>query len=310
MRQMRKRAHGAWAIVGLVALAVSGCAQQTETVSPAQSVRAPTATDTPVPTATLSATPAPIFTPAPVPAEEGEPVTFSIIYDNNGYDVALKASWGFSCLVETGETTMLFDTGGDGPTLLSNMVRMGVDPQTIDAVALSHIHGDHTGGLMGLLDTGVRPTVYVPATFPASFKEQVRARTELVEVTEAVELLPGIYTTGEVGSAIIEQALAVETADGLVVVTGCAHPGVVETVRRAREVAGGEVVLVMGGFHLGEASRGEVEGIIADFQELGVQRVAPCHCTGDRARGMFADAFGADFVSAGVGRVIVVGTGW
>jgi 7,8-dihydropterin-6-yl-methyl-4-(beta-D-ribofuranosyl)aminobenzene 5'-phosphate synthase len=306
---MRKRAHVAGVIAGLVALAVSGCVQQAETVVPAQPVRAPTPTDTPAPTTIPSATPAPIFTPAPVPTEVGGPVTFSIVYDNNGYDVTLKASWGFSCLVETGEVTMLFDTGGDGPTLLSNMAQMGIDPQAIDAVALSHIHGDHTGGLMGLLDTGARPTVYVPAAFPASFKEQVRARTELVEVAEAVELLPEIYTTGEMGSAIVEQALAVETADGLVVVTGCAHPGVVEMVRRARKVAGGEVVLVMGGFHLGGASRGEVESIIADLRQLGVQRVAPCHCTGDRARGMFADAFGADFVSAGVGRVIVVGTG-
>jgi 7,8-dihydropterin-6-yl-methyl-4-(beta-D-ribofuranosyl)aminobenzene 5'-phosphate synthase len=124
-----------------------------------------------------------------------------------------------------------------------------------------------------------------------------------------LEILPGVYTTGEVGSGIVEQALAVETGDDLVVVTGCAHPGVVEMVHRAREVVEGEVALVMGGFHLGGADGRQIEGIIADFRRLGVQRVAPCHCTGDRARQIFADAFGTDFIPAGVGCVITVGPG-
>jgi 7,8-dihydropterin-6-yl-methyl-4-(beta-D-ribofuranosyl)aminobenzene 5'-phosphate synthase len=57
----------------------------------------------------------------------------------------------------------------------------------------------------------------------------------------------------------------------------------------------------MGGFHLGGASRAHVQGIIADFRDLGVQRVAPCHCTGDAARQLFAAAFGDDCILAGVG---------
>jgi 7,8-dihydropterin-6-yl-methyl-4-(beta-D-ribofuranosyl)aminobenzene 5'-phosphate synthase len=96
---------------------------------------------------------------------------------------------------------------------------------------------------------------------------------------------------------------------GLVIVTGCAHPGVVEMVRRAKKAATGEVALVMGGFHLGGASQGQIEGIIAEFRQLGVQRVAPCHCTGDRARRMFADAYATDCTLAGVGWVASMGTG-
>ena len=201
--------------------------------------------------------------------------------------------------------------------LLSNMTQLGFDPQAIDAVVLSHIHSDHTGGLAGLLDAGARtsassvepPVVYVPAAFPASFKADVRARTDLVEVTGPVEILAGVYTTGEVGSGIVEQALVVETEGGMVVVTGCAHPGVVEMVRRAKEAVRGEVVLVIGGFHLRSASRDRIEGIIADLRQLGVQKVAPCHCTGDRARQMFADAFGDDCVLAGVGCTITIDSG-
>jgi len=78
-------------------------------------------------------------------------------------------------------------------------------------------------------------------------------------------------------------------------------------VRQAKQVAAGEVVLVLGGFHLGSASQGRIEDIIAEFRRLGVQRVAPCHCTGDRARQMFAHAFGANCTLAGVGWGVSVG---
>ena len=123
-------------------------------------------------------------------------VTFTIVYDNNAYNPLLRTDWGFACLVETPGTTVLFDTGADGRTLLGNMAALGLDLEAIDAIVLSHIHGDHTGGLTGLLDTGIRPTVYVPATFPVSFKDGVRARTSLVEVQGPMEIYPGIHTTG------------------------------------------------------------------------------------------------------------------
>jgi 7,8-dihydropterin-6-yl-methyl-4-(beta-D-ribofuranosyl)aminobenzene 5'-phosphate synthase len=230
---------------------------------------------------------------------------FTTVYDNRSLYPHLISKWGFACLVGD---DLLFDTGGDGRTLLHNMAHTGIDPAAIETVVLSHAHGDHTGGLAGLLGAGVHPTVYVPRSFPASFKADVRALTTLVEVHEPVEIRPGIHTSGEVGSRLVEQALAVETGEGLVVVTGCAHPGVVKMVRRARQVVGGEVALVLGGFHLGGASKRQVERIIADFRDLGVQKVAPCHCTGDQAMGIFAEKYGEDFIQVGVGCVINIGS--
>jgi 7,8-dihydropterin-6-yl-methyl-4-(beta-D-ribofuranosyl)aminobenzene 5'-phosphate synthase len=232
-------------------------------------------------------------------------VKVTVVYDNQTLAPNSASAWGFACLVGD---DLLFDTGGDAGRLLSNMERMGIDPLEIRTVVLSHAHGDHTGGLGGLLNTGVRPTVYVPRSFPRQFKADVRSLTTLVEVDGPVEIRPGIHTTGEVGSRLVEQALAVETASGTIVVTGCAHPGVVELVRRAKGSVGGEVALVMGGFHLGSASRHQIERIIADFRALGVRQAAPCHCTGDRAMRMLAEAYGDDFVKVGVGRMVTVGS--
>ena len=103
------------------------------------------------------------------------------------------------------------------------------------------------------------------------------------------------------GTGIVEQSLVARTEKGMVVVTGCAHPGVDKMVARAKEVGRDEIALVVGGFHLGGASRGRIEEIIGEFQRLGVQHVAPCHCTGDKAKEMLRQAYGEDFFASGVG---------
>ncbi|MBN1135205.1 MAG: MBL fold metallo-hydrolase [Anaerolineae bacterium] len=232
----------------------------------------------------------------------------TVVYDNRALAPNLAPAWGFSCLVGN---DLLFDTGGDGHRLLSNMGTMGIDPLRIEKVVLSHAHGDHTGGLGGLLSRDARPTVYIPHSFPQGFKVEVSALTTLVEVAGPMEIQPGIHSTGELGTGLVEQVLVVATVRGLIVITGCAHPGIVEIVRRAKEVGGGaataDLAIVMGGFHLGSASKRQLERIIADFRDLGVQKVAPCHCTGDRAMQTFAKAYGNDFIHTGVGRVITVG---
>ena len=225
----------------------------------------------------------------------------TVVYDNKTLDPDLSPAWGFSCLVDD---DLLFDTGGDGPRLLSNIGQMGLDVGGIKTVVLSHAHGDHTGGLGGFLAVNKEVTVYLPRSFPSGFKAQVRARARVVEVHEPMEIAEGIHTSGEMGRGLVEQALVLTTNQGLVVITGCAHPGIVKIVKKAREIAGGEIYLVMGGFHLGGASRRAVKGIIADFRRLGVQKVAPCHCTGSRAIGMFAAEYGDDFIKVGVGMVL------
>jgi 7,8-dihydropterin-6-yl-methyl-4-(beta-D-ribofuranosyl)aminobenzene 5'-phosphate synthase len=246
-----------------------------------------------------------IASPEPDAAKPVE-ASVTILYDNNRFDPHLETAWGFSSLVRGLEKTILFDTGGDAYTLLGNMRRLGVEPAEIDIVVLSHFHGDHTGGLGGFLEKNPRVVVYLPGSFPGYFKKAVTslgARVE--EVVEGKELCPGVYTTGELGDPIREQALVLKTAEGLVVITGCAHPGIVKIVRKAREITGEEMVyLVTGGFHLGGEPPSRIESIVEEFRLLSVRKVAPCHCSGEGARSLFRQKFGADYLESGVGKRI------
>jgi 7,8-dihydropterin-6-yl-methyl-4-(beta-D-ribofuranosyl)aminobenzene 5'-phosphate synthase len=241
------------------------------------------------------------------PVENLPPGDFklTIVYDNTTTDPQLSPDWGFAAVIESGGHTLLFDTGAKGSNLLHNLQQLSVDTASIEAVVLSHQHDDHTAGLQALLATGVRPTVYVPAKFTRAFKRSVEAQTTLVEVSDAVEIVPGVHTTRPIGS-IIEEALVVETGDGAVVITGCAHPGVVAIVREAQKVTGSPIALLVGGFHLASAGDSKVESIIAELRQLGVQRVMPCHCTGDKAIALFRSDYGENFVEGGVGRVVAI----
>jgi 7,8-dihydropterin-6-yl-methyl-4-(beta-D-ribofuranosyl)aminobenzene 5'-phosphate synthase len=230
----------------------------------------------------------------------------TILFDKTAFDEQLKAGWGFAALVEYGNHSLLFDTGADGAILLNNMREMDVKPRSIEAIILSHEHYDHIGGLQALLDTGIRPTIYAPSAFPNTFKEHVRAQTKLVEVTDALMILPGIYVTRPIGP-IVEQALVVQTPEGTVIITGCAHPGIVNIVRQAQEVVPGKVALLAGGFHLLEiADKKKLKSIIAELRQLGVERVVPTHCTGAAAIDLFRAEFGKNCLDGGVGRIIVL----
>lgn len=233
-------------------------------------------------------------------------ISFTILYNNVPHNEELTTAWGFSCLIEGLEKTILFDTGGDGEILLSNMEKLKVDPQKIDVVVISHIHWDHRGGLLSLLDKNHEVTVYLPASLPQDFKEKVgRKGAKVVSVHNPVKICKSVYTTGELSGFagwIKEQTLVIDTKKGLMVVTGCAHPGVVNIVRRAQRLLKKEkVYLVLGGFHLLAYSEPQVKRIIRDLKAIGVKKVGPSHCTGGRPIELFRKAWGENFFDLGCG---------
>ena len=231
-------------------------------------------------------------------------ITVTILFDNFWTDDRLNTGWGFAALLETPDHTILFDTGADGEALLENFRLLGKDPLAVEAIVISHAHGDHTGGMTALLDLGLRPKVFLLPGFPAPMRDQAPGGVQIVEASPGQEIVPGILTTGQLGTDIPEQALALHTRDGTVVLTGCAHPGVVQMAEKAMEFSPQPLFMVMGGFHLMDASGPELEGILDAFRRLGVQRAAPTHCSGLMAMAVFQDAYGDDFQRLGVGRVL------
>jgi 7,8-dihydropterin-6-yl-methyl-4-(beta-D-ribofuranosyl)aminobenzene 5'-phosphate synthase len=234
---------------------------------------------------------------------EGE-IVLTVLFDNYEAHSGMAAGWGFAALLETPEHTILFDTGADGDILLANMRLMEKDPMAIEAVVISHAHGDHTVGLQALHDLGVRPRVYLLSAFPSSLRNEIGAYTEVIRTTPGMEIVPGIRSTGQVGTAIPEQALILETTGGMVVLTGCAHPGAVEMATQASRLAPGPIDAVLGGFHLEGVPDERVRAIVEAFQGLEVRRAGPTHCSGARAMEIFREAYGDRFVPLGVGRVV------
>lgn len=234
-------------------------------------------------------------------------IAITTVYDNNAFVEGLVSSWGFSCLVQGLEKTILFDTGADGDILLANMERLGLEPQMVQVIVLSHLHGDHTGGLADFLKMNHQVTVYLLDSFPGHLKGEVTAGgAKLVTVKEPMDICPGALLTGPMGTTIPEQALVLQAGQGLVVITGCAHPGIVDVIERSREVGQGSPYLVMGGFHLFGASGEQIGEIVDQFRKAGVVKVSPCHCTGPGATETFRSAYGQEYVQNGVGRRIVL----
>ena len=185
----------------------------------------------------------------------------TIVYDNEAVRPELRADHGFACLVETeGTPAILFDTGARGSILKHNMAALGVDPGSIGTVVISHRHSDHAGGLSDVIEASKDVEVFLPESFMTGI-----AARRVTRVGGPLEIRPGVYITGELSG--IEQSLVLATGNGLVVLVGCAHPGMYNILRAASGF--GEVWGVIGGFHG-----------FQDFHLLdSLSLICPCHCT-------------------------------
>jgi len=237
------------------------------------------------------------------PAMADGEIKIITVMDNETVDPALTTEWGFAAAVIAPQGSVLFDTGPNGEALLANMQKLGLSPGQFGKVVISHNDEDHTSGLKAFVPANPKALVLV-ARKPGSAEDFVaKAGGQSEEAIEPVEVAPGIRTTGALGGTFSrEQALIIETADGLVVMTGCAHPGIVSIIEKVEELNPGEpIALVMGGFHLFKSLPRDIDNVVDDFKRLKVAKVAPSHCSGDYARQRFQEVYGADYIAGGVG---------
>ena len=237
---------------------------------------------------------------------------------------------GLAFVIETKSGCVLFDTGRSGTVLLHNLELLGIEPEAINALAISHAHYDHTGGLPALLDQ----VAEIPlCAHPDLFRERFSRRKQLKSVglpverealdqrltfqlsAEPTEILPGVWTTGEITDRAEpegrsahhlvrgvegyepdpyrdDMALVLETGKGLVVLCGCCHAGLLNTLAHVRRTFGVDITAVAGGTHLLQADKAHLRRVIEVLRELGLPQLYLNHCTGQRAHVALAQAFG------------------
>jgi 7,8-dihydropterin-6-yl-methyl-4-(beta-D-ribofuranosyl)aminobenzene 5'-phosphate synthase len=231
-----------------------------------------------------------------------KPVSIKVIYDNYVKVEGLKEDWGYSILIEGLDKTILFDTGTRPEIFESNFSKMGLDAAKVDLLVLSHEHGDHTGGIPALLKMKRDIPVIIPFSFTDKFKKRMtESGLEPVLVKGPAMICQHIFTSGEFDYQIPEQALVLDTKQGLVVMTGCSHPGIVAMLEKIKADFNKNIYMVFGGFHLLQKTDKEMDSIISELKALGVVKCGATHCTGEKQIRMFKDSFGENYFELGAG---------
>lgn len=240
----------------------------------------------------------------PASLETKKEMKILTLSDNYTTDPAFKIDWGIAILISADGCNILFDASAQGKILLDNMNKLGINPESISKVVISHDHYDHFGGLVDFLAKNNKAEVYILSNLRKTKNVIKNAGAEFIEIDNPTTIIEDVLTTGSLGESIPEQSLILNTAKGLVVITGCAHPGIVEIIKKVKELYNKEIYLVMGGFHLFEKNEREIREIIKEFRSLEVKNVAPCHCTGERAIELFKEEYQGNFIRNGVGKLI------
>ena len=232
-----------------------------------------------------------------------------VIATSSGRLDRVFSRWGLSFLIGG---NLLFDTFSDGKTLLRGMEKMGVNPLDIRSVVISHDHWDHTDGLPALLEKNRNIIIYACPGFGNEFKERVISLgASLMEVSRFFKIKPGIHTTGEISGMyadffIAEQSLVVDSGDGLSVITGCAHPGIVSIVTAVKKRLKKQVNTIIGGFHLHDKSPDMLTSIIEDLEMLGVKKVYSTYCTGQAADALLRKKFKDNLTILKTGNMLIL----
>ena len=187
----------------------------------------------------------------------------TIVYDNDVYikEARLQSDWGFSCLLEMKDETLLFDTGAKGTILLHNMQELGIDITCISKIVLSHEHWDHTGGLSAVAQRLPEVEIFRIGS------NTLDNTTASVQIEKEQKIAKDVYSTGKLSNSVDEQSLIIHGTKGWWVLVGCSHPGVKQILTIAKKY--GTIYGLVGGFH----------GFNVFSVLKPLQVICHCHCT-------------------------------
>ena len=234
-----------------------------------------------------------------------------VLFDSQAVNEDLRTGWGISCLIDG---RILFDAGEKEDLLLHNVGELKVDLSRLEEVIISHDHWDHTGGLWGILKHRPGLTIHGCPGFSDELKEKIRLHEgRWIEHKDCAEIRENFFLTGEIpaeykGSYLAEQVFIMRTPGGLVILTGCAHPGIVPILKRVRKYFPEiNIDAVLGGFHLTGQSAHNIEEIVRQFRQMGVKNVGPAHCSGSDAQKIFHQEYGENYLDVKAGKVFSFG---
>lgn len=219
----------------------------------------------------------------------------------------LLGYWGLSVLIDG---DILFDTFYNYKKLSKKLKRNEVELDQLKSIIISHDHWDHTGGLWGLLESRHGLDVYLPSRATNKTKKRVNdAGAKLIDLQDIKQVKPAIYVSNELdgsfsGGVVAEHNVVIKADKGLVVLVGCAHPGIVEIIQKIKKDFDTPIYGVMGGFHLMNSSAKEITACANALKAEGLKMVAPTHCTGWRAEIIMKRVFKDGFLKVREGQTI------